>query len=233
MPPDVDHALAVTIREEGGWIVASLARILGDLELAEDAVQDAAVRALDSWPRNGVPDSPRAWLMVTARRAAIDRVRRENQRSGKERAGADHAGEFLAEDDGLSELVPDSALRDDRLRLIFTCCHPALALDAQLALALRVLCGLDIPQLASVLQCSEAAVSKRLTRTRSKIKNAHLPYRVPRRRGADRATHRRLCRDRGGLHRRAHPAAGDGAGRRRRSCGSRPVGPLGARPPAR
>jgi RNA polymerase sigma factor (sigma-70 family) len=165
--------LAETLRTEGPRILATLVRTLGDLQLAEDSVQEAAVRALRDWPRTGVPDHPRAWLTVTARRAALDRVRREAARSGKERQAA-----------VLAELTtpdppPDSVVHDDQLRLLFTCCHPALALEAQVPLALRVLCGLSPAQIAAVLLTSEAAIAKRLTRTRGKIAAAAIPYRVP------------------------------------------------------
>ena len=133
-------------------------------------MQEAAVRALRDWPRTGVPDQPRAWLTVTARRVAVDILRREQARPGKERDSMDLTG---------PDPPPDSVVRDDRLRLIFTCCHPALALDAQVTLALRVLGGLSPAQIAAVLLSTEAAVAKRLTRTRTKISRAGIPYRIP------------------------------------------------------
>ena len=165
--------LAETVRAERLRIVATLARAVGDLGLAEDAVQDAAVVALREWPSTGVPDQPRAWLTVVARRRAIDLLRREQARTGKEREGVD-----LME---LSRPDPpsDAAVRDDQLRLVFTCCHPALSPDARVALALRSLCGLSTAQVAAVLLTSEAAMAKRLTRTRQKIAVARIPYRVP------------------------------------------------------
>jgi RNA polymerase sigma-70 factor (ECF subfamily) len=163
-------ALAESVRTEGARIVATLVRTVGDLQLAEDAVQEAVVRALREWPRTGTPAQPRAWLTVTARRVAIDLIRRESARAGKERAGLD----LLLPDD-----LPETTVRDDQLRLIFTCCHPALALEAQVTLALRVLCGLQPAQIAAVLQSSAAAVAKRLTRTRTKIARAGIPYRIP------------------------------------------------------
>ena len=155
---------------EGTRILATLVRTVGSLQIAEDAVQEAALRALRDWPSNGVPDEPRAWLTVTARRVAIDLLRREGARAQKERASMVLAG---------PDLPPDSAVADDRLRLIFTCCHPALAREAQVTLALRTLCGLSPAQIAAVLLTSEAAVAKRLTRTRQKIARAGIPYRVP------------------------------------------------------
>ncbi|MGI8492898.1 MAG: RNA polymerase sigma factor, partial [Acidimicrobiales bacterium] len=163
--------LAETVRTEGARILATLVRTIGSLEVAEDAVQEAAARALDTWPRTGIPDEPRAWLTVTARRVAIDMLRREGARAGKERASMDLT---------VPNLPPDSVVRDDRLRLLFTCCHPSLALEAQVTLALRVLVGLSPAQIAAVLLTSEAAVAKRLTRTRTKITRAGIPYRVPR-----------------------------------------------------
>ena len=162
--------LAEVVRVEGARILATLVRTTGSLHVAEDAVQEAAVRALRDWPRSGVPDEPRAWLTVTARRVAIDILRRESARAGKERDSMDRS---------LGDPPPDSVVRDDRLRLLFTCCHPALALEAQVTLALRVLCGLSPAQIAAVLRSTEAAVAKRLTRTRTKIARARIPYRVP------------------------------------------------------
>nr|MCH9768501.1 sigma-70 family RNA polymerase sigma factor [Actinomycetes bacterium] len=165
-----ERRLTETVRAEGARILATLVRIVGDLHIAEDAVQEAAIRALRQWPVSGVPSSPRAWLTVTARRAAIDSIRREGARSMKERG----AVERLLESD-----PPDEVIDDDLLRLIFTCSHPALSLDAQVTLALRVLCGLSTTQIAAVLLSTESAVAKRLTRTRAKIASAGIPYRVP------------------------------------------------------
>lgn len=165
-----ERQLAETIRAEGARILATLVRVVGDLHIAEDAVQEAAMRALRQWPVTGIPDSPRSWLTVTARRAAIDFLRREGARNAKERAAVD-----LCFDDE----PPEPVVQDDMLRLIFTCAHPALSLEAQVTLALRVLCGLSTAQIASVLLSSEAAVAKRLTRTRAKIARAGIPYQVP------------------------------------------------------
>ena len=170
--------LAETVRTEGARILATLVRTVGSLPIAEDAVQEAALRALRDWPRTGVPDEPRAWLTVTARRVAIDIIRREGMRAGKERASMNLAGPD-AVPDIMPDLPSDSVVHDDRLRLIFTCCHPSLALDAQVTLALRTLCGLSSAQIAAVMLMSESAVAKRLTRTRAKIARAGIPYRVP------------------------------------------------------
>lgn len=158
------------VREEWARVVATLVRVTGDLELAEDAVQDAVVRALEHWPRDGVPDSPRAWLTVTAKRRAVDLIRREARRAGKE-------GEAVLV--GEPDPEPAEAVRDDTLRLVFTCCHPALSADAQVALALRTLGGLSTVEVARALLVSEATMAKRLTRAKQKIAQARIPYRVP------------------------------------------------------
>jgi RNA polymerase sigma-70 factor (ECF subfamily) len=164
------------VRTEGTAVLATLIRVVGDLQLAEDSVQDAVVRALQTWPRDGVPDNPRGWLAVTARRRAIDVVRREANRTGKEAQamallpprGADDAGD-----------EPESVVTDDLLRLVFTCCHPALSLEAQVALSLRTLGGLTTAEVARALLVPEATMAKRLTRAKQKIAQAHIPYRVP------------------------------------------------------
>ncbi|TDT97952.1 RNA polymerase sigma-70 factor (ECF subfamily) [Streptomyces sp. 846.5] len=167
-----EDPLARTVRIEGTRILATLVRTVGDLRLAEDAVQEATIAALRDWPRSGVPDSPRAWLTVTARRKAVDSIRREGLRASKER-------EATALMDLDAPEPTQSVVRDDHLRLIFTCCHPALAADARVALALRTLCGLSTAEVAAVLLTSEPAMAKRLTRTRQKIRQARIPYRIP------------------------------------------------------
>ncbi len=165
--------LAATVRVEGARILATLVRTAGSLQVAEDAVQEAVVAALRSWPRTGVPAEPRAWLTVAAQRKAIDILRREGIRAGKER-DARELMDLLTPDP-----PPESIVRDDQLRLIFTCCHPTLAPEARVALALRTLCGLLPAQIAAVLLTTEPAMAKRLTRTRQKIAAARIPYRVP------------------------------------------------------
>ncbi|MFI7064728.1 RNA polymerase sigma factor [Kribbella sp. NPDC050124] len=169
-----DDALAETIRIEGTRILATLIRTVGDVQLAEDAVQEATLAALGAWPVTGVPPEPRAWLTVTARRKAIDMIRRDRARPGKEREGLELIE--LSQSDGI---VPDSVVQDDLLRLIFTCCHPTLSPPTRVALALRTLCGLSPAQIAGVLLTTEVATNKRLTRARQKIAAAHIPYRVP------------------------------------------------------
>ncbi|MFF1822669.1 RNA polymerase sigma factor [Kribbella sp. NPDC058245] len=177
-------AIADTIRIEGTRILATLIRTVGDVQLAEDAVQEATLAALGAWPVTGVPPEPRAWLTVTARRKAIDILRRERARGDKERAGT----ELLeltrpapAEVPAVSveSVESDETVHDDLLRLIFTCCHPTLSPPTRVALALRTLCGLSAGAIAAVMLTSEAATAKRLTRARQKIAAANIPYRVP------------------------------------------------------
>jgi RNA polymerase sigma factor (sigma-70 family) len=170
---ETQDRLAEVIRVEGARLQATLVRSLGDWSLAEEAVQEAAIAALRDWAAHGWPDHPRAWLTATARRKAIDIVRRERLRGAKEQAGAE-----------LMELTrpdapADSVLDDDLLRMIFTCCHPSLAPEARLALALRTLCQLSVAQVAAAMLTSEAAMAKRLTRTKQKITLAGIAYRVP------------------------------------------------------
>jgi RNA polymerase sigma factor (sigma-70 family) len=167
---DAGHAVDRLVRDEGARVLATLIRLTGDIDLAHDAVQDAVVRALEGWGRDSLPENPRAWLTVTAKRRAIDLMRREARRAGKE-----------AEALSLIEPAPEppDVIRDDLLRLIFTCCHPALARDAQVALALRTLGGLSTVEVARALLVSEATMAKRLTRAKQKIAVARIPYRVP------------------------------------------------------
>ncbi len=161
------------VRTEGARILGTLIRTTGDWNVAEDAVQEAVLAAIRDWSRSGTPDDPRAWLVVVARRKAVDMLRRERRRTDKEREGV-NLMELLTPDP-----PPESVVRDDQLRLIFTCCHPALSLEAQVALALRTLCQLSIDQVAAVLLTSPAAMAKRLVRTRQKIAAAAIPYRIP------------------------------------------------------
>jgi RNA polymerase sigma-70 factor (ECF subfamily) len=163
-------AVGRLVREQRARVLATLVRVTGDIDLAEDAVQDAVVRALERWPQEGVPANPRAWLTLTAKRRAIDALRREARRSRKE------ADAVASWDPGVE---PPEAIRDDILRLVFTCCHPALSAEAQVALALRTLGGLSTGQVARALLVSEATMAKRLTRARQKIAYARIPYRVP------------------------------------------------------
>jgi RNA polymerase sigma-70 factor (ECF subfamily) len=178
---NAESRLAEIVRIEGRRVLATLVRQLGSLQLAEDAVQEAAIAALGTWPDAGVPSDPRAWLTVTARHKAYDIVRREGNRPAKERA-AGWARPVESPDlaERVIEMVePESAVGDDLLRLVFTCCHPALSLDAQVALALRTLAGLEVAAIARSFLVTEATMAKRLVRARQKIAHARIPYRVP------------------------------------------------------
>ncbi|MBF6213397.1 RNA polymerase sigma factor [Nocardia puris] len=159
-------------RAQHGRAVASLIRAFGDIDLAEDAVQDAFVAAVRRWPDDGLPPSPPAWIITTARNAAVDRLRKEAARADKYAAAALlHVPESPATETGP---VPD-----DRLRLLFTCCHPALAPDARVALTLRLLGGLSTADIARAFLVPEATMAQRLVRAKNKIKAARIPYRVP------------------------------------------------------
>jgi RNA polymerase sigma-70 factor (ECF subfamily) len=159
-------------RAEYGRAVAVLTRVLGDISAAEDAVQDAFVTALERWPKDGVPPSPAGWLITTARNRGIDRLRRDAARQDKQAQAALLHAE--------AEPLEEAAVQDDRLRLIFTCCHPALAAPAQVALTLRLLGGLSTEEIARAFLVPEPTMAQRIVRAKAKIKNARIPYRVPR-----------------------------------------------------
>jgi RNA polymerase sigma-70 factor (ECF subfamily) len=166
-------------RRETGQVLATLIRVLGDFDLAEDALQEAMMAALQSWPVSGVPDRPGAWLLTTARRKAIDRLRHEAHRDQKHRAAQELIDATSSAPHEVREEVEMSAIADDRLRLIFTCCHPALSTEAQIALTLRTLGGLTTTEIARAFLIPEATMAQRLVRAKKKIKGARIPYRIP------------------------------------------------------
>ncbi|MFC4555806.1 RNA polymerase sigma factor [Georgenia faecalis] len=165
-------AVERVFREQYGRAVAVLVRLLGDIDLAEEAVQEAFVTAVDRWPAAGVPPSPAGWIITTARNKAIDRLRREATRDAR------HAQSQLLHAPGRG-LEEEDTVRDDQLRLVFTCCHPSLAPTAQVALALRLLGGLTTREIADAFLLPEATVAQRISRAKAKIRQARIPYRVP------------------------------------------------------
>jgi RNA polymerase sigma-70 factor, ECF subfamily len=166
--------VAGAFREAHGAAVATLARVFGDLSLAEDAVQEAFVAALRHWPRQGIPSNPAGWIVTTARNRAVDEVRRAAR--GRELYGKLAVSSSTGADERLEEA---RLMRDDQLRLIFTCCHPALRVEHQVALTLRLIAGLGVDQIARSFLVSESTLAKRLVRAKYKIRSAHIPYRIP------------------------------------------------------
>jgi RNA polymerase sigma-70 factor (ECF subfamily) len=168
---DVGEVVTRAHHEEWARVVAALARRFGDLDIAEDAAAEAFATAVERWPVDGVPPNPAGWLTTTAQRKALDRIRRENKRADKQ-----EQARMLYDDDPPAQL---GVIDDVRLRLIFTCCHPALGMDARVALTLRMVGGLTVAEIASAFLVQESAMGRRISRAKVKIKAAGVPYRVP------------------------------------------------------
>ncbi len=164
-------ALEQAFRDDWGFVLANLIGFLGDFDLAEEAAQEAFAIAAERWPRDGAPASPRAWLLTTARNRAVDRLRRDRTLAAKTR--------LLDQPEPVEEDLDETAIPDERLELVFTCCHPALALDAQVALTLRTLGGLSTEDIARAFLVAEPTMAKRLVRAKAKIRAAGIPFRVP------------------------------------------------------
>jgi RNA polymerase sigma-70 factor (ECF subfamily) len=182
MPPPVPEQISSTIetlyRSESGRVLATLVRLLGDLDLAEESMHEAFAAALESWPQTGIPDKPRPWLISTARFKAIDGMRRRARFDGAQRDLVAHM-ESRVNEASLREYEDDEEIEDDRLRLIFTCCHPALPPEGQVALTLREICGLTTEEIARAFLVTPATLAQRIVRAKAKIRETPIPYEVP------------------------------------------------------
>ena len=174
VPEPVSGTIETLYRSESGRVLATLVRLLGDLELAEEAMHEAFAAALEAWPRTGIPDNPRPWLISTARFKAIDAIRRRARFQGTQRELIAHMESRVDEAGG-----EDDEIEDDRLRLIFTCCHPALPPEAQIALTLREVCGLTTEEIARAFLVTPATLAQRIVRAKARIRETPIPYEVP------------------------------------------------------
>src|SRR5213593_2985606 len=173
------EAIDAVWRIESARLIAGLARVVGDIGVAEDLAQDALVAALEQWPESGVPDNPGAWLMATAKHRGVDRLRRAEVHQRKtEELGRDAELRSAVDEDDLAAAA-DDPFDDDLLRLIFTACHPVLSPDARVALTLRLLCGLTTQEIARAYLASESAVAQRIVRAKRTLSAAHVPFAVP------------------------------------------------------
>ncbi len=181
MPVDETNRLArqkvdAVYRAESRRVLATLIRVLGDFDLAEEAMHDAFASAMEQWPRDGVPDNPRAWLVSAARFKAIDAIRR---RTRQDATLVELAGQLTTQAPNIAAAIDDDSIEDDQLRLIFTCCHPALPAEARTALTLREVCGLTTEEIARAFLVGAPTIAQRIVRAKSKIKSAGIPYQVP------------------------------------------------------